>query len=37
MTPFKSEKQRKFLFAKKPSVAKKLAKHSGKSKRKKRK
>lgn len=26
--PFKSEKQRKFLYANKPSVAKKFAKHS---------
>jgi hypothetical protein len=25
--PFKSAKQRKFLFAKKPKVARKLAKH----------
>lgn len=26
--PFKSAKQRKYLYAKKPKVAKKLAKHS---------
>jgi len=28
--PFKSEKQRKYLYAKKPSVAKKFAKHGKK-------
>jgi len=28
--PFKSEKQRKYLFANKPKVAKKFAKHSKK-------
>lgn len=32
MSPFKSTKQRKYLFAKKPSVAKKLAKHPKKGK-----
>ncbi len=30
--PFESKKQRKFLFAKKPSVARKLAKHPKKKK-----
>lgn len=30
MSPFKSAKQRRFLFAKKPAVAKKFAAHSGK-------
>ena len=34
MTPFESNKQRKYLFAKKPDVAKKFAKHMGKSKKK---
>ena len=28
--PFKSEKQRKYLYAKKPKVAKKFAEHSKK-------
>lgn len=28
--PFKSQKQRKYLYAKKPAVAKKYAEHSGK-------
>lgn len=32
--PFKSEKQRKYLYAKKPKVAKKLAQHSSSSKKK---
>jgi hypothetical protein len=30
--PFKSDKQRKYLYAKKPKVAKKYAKHSKKGK-----
>ena len=33
--PFKSEKQQKFLYAKKPAVAKKFAEHSKKGKKKK--
>ena len=33
--PFKSEKQRKYLYANKPKVAEKFAKHSKKKKRKK--
>ena len=33
--PFKSEKQRKYLYANKPEVAEKFAKHSKKKKRKK--
>jgi hypothetical protein len=37
MMPFKSEKQRKYLFAKKPEVAKKFAAHSPKSRAKKKK
>jgi hypothetical protein len=28
--PFKSDKQRKFLWAEKPKVAKKVSKHKGK-------
>lgn len=28
MSPFKSQKQRKFLYANKPAVAKKFARHS---------
>jgi hypothetical protein len=31
--PFESEKQRRFLYAKKPAVAQKFAKHGGKTKR----
>jgi len=33
--PFKSDKQRKFLFAKKPAVAAKFAKHKKKKKKRK--
>lgn len=34
MSPFKSEKQRKYLFSQKPEVAKKFVKHSKKKKKK---
>jgi hypothetical protein len=34
--PFKSKKQRAYLFAKKPAVAKKFAKHGKKARKKKR-
>lgn len=37
MSPFKSEKQRKFLFSQKPEIAKKWAKEMKRKKRKKKK